>query len=75
MRSERALKLALAEMYVQGVSTRKVASRIRAIFTAPDQSEEERLLKAFICDSTRRARQSWSIGLTQPFIHRRQMIC
>jgi len=29
---------------------RKVASRIRAIFTAPDQSEAERLLKAFIRD-------------------------
>lgn len=29
---------------------RKVASRIRAILTAPDQSEAERLLKAFISD-------------------------
>ena len=29
---------------------RKVASRIRAILTAPDQNEAERLLKAFIRD-------------------------
>jgi len=29
---------------------RKIGNRIRAIFTAPDQSEAERLLKAFISD-------------------------
>jgi len=40
-----------AQSYVpQHDMKRKVASRIRAIFTAPDQSEAERLLNAFISD-------------------------
>jgi len=34
---------------------RKVASRIRAIFTAPDRAEAERLLKAFIRDHEKSA--------------------
>ncbi len=43
-RTEQAPTLALPEMYVQGVSTRKVCD-IRAIFNAPDKAEAERLLR------------------------------
>jgi len=41
---------------------RKVASRIRAIFTAPDRAEAERLLKAFIRDHEKSAPKlaSWA---------------
>jgi transposase-like protein len=54
IRSERALRVSIAEMYLQGVSTRKVkemksavAIDIRSIFNAPDEKEALRLLNIY----------------------------
>jgi transposase-like protein len=62
------LKLAVAEMYLQGVSTRKVtavmeelcgfdvtSSELRSVFDAPDRSEAERLLGRMVDKYTKSA--------------------
>jgi transposase-like protein len=80
LRSERALTLALAEMYVQGVSTRRVAADIRVVFNAPDRAQAERYLKQIVskyADVVSEQRIGWGLeGLTVldfPKAHRRRI--